>query len=63
VKVRNPWSSESYNGPWNDKDDKWSEAFKREAGFVSANDGTFYTPIENYKDGFMFSINNGDNTN
>ena len=29
VKMRNPWSSESYNGPWRDNDPNWTAAWKK----------------------------------
>lgn len=28
ARVRNPWSSEAYRGPWSDKSDKWTAALK-----------------------------------
>ena len=28
-KVRNPWGSEMYTGPWSDSDSKWTEDFKK----------------------------------
>jgi hypothetical protein len=27
-KMRNPWSSEKYNGPWNDEDSRWTPALR-----------------------------------
>jgi len=29
IKAMNPWGKEEYNGPWNDKDSRWTEAYKR----------------------------------
>jgi hypothetical protein len=28
VRVRNPWSTDDYTGPWNDNDTKWTAALK-----------------------------------
>jgi hypothetical protein len=29
IKMRNPWGSEGYNGPWSDKDDRWTDTIKK----------------------------------
>lgn len=52
VKLRNPWGSEEYAGPFNDKDPKWTDQWKREAGWVDANDGVFHIPLEDFKKAF-----------
>ena len=49
VQVRNPWSTEDYNGPWGDKSSKWTEQFKEEAGYYNMDDGLFFCPIEVFK--------------
>jgi hypothetical protein len=28
LKMRNPWGSEGYSGPWNDKDPRWTDELK-----------------------------------
>ena len=48
AKMRNPWSKEGYNGPWNDNDTRWTEEFKQQAGLVIADDGVFHMPYKNY---------------
>lgn len=48
ARVRNPWNSERYNGPWSDKSDKWTAKFKQEAGYVDSNDGAFFLPFDLY---------------
>lgn len=48
AKVRNPWSSERYNGPWSDSSSKWTEKFKKEAGWKKSNDGAFFLPFDTY---------------
>jgi hypothetical protein len=42
IKIRNPWSSERYTGPWSDSDTRWTADFKSQVGLVVANDGTFF---------------------
>lgn len=32
LKLRNPWGSEMYNGPYSDCDDSWTPELKAEAG-------------------------------
>lgn len=32
VKLRNPWGSERYTGPWSDNSDLWTDALRAEAG-------------------------------
>ena len=42
VKMRNPWSSEGYTGPYSDKAAFWntvSDAEKARVGYKNANDG------------------------
>jgi len=63
VKVRNPFAIDNYTGPWNDSDPLWTDLFKSEAGMESANDGTFFVPIYDYKRGFFMSMSNPDTSN
>lgn len=49
VKLRNPWAIETYTGPWNNKDSKWtSEAQKQVGGVLSKQEGTFFMPISDF---------------
>ena len=34
IKVRNPWGSETYNGPWSDKSNLWDAQSKEEVDLV-----------------------------
>lgn len=52
VHLRNPWGSENYNGPFSDKDSHWTDAWKKEAGWVDADDGKFFIPLEDFKIAF-----------
>ena len=50
VKMRNPWGSERYTGPWGDKDTaKWTADAIKVLDHKLGNDGTFYVPVELYK--------------
>jgi hypothetical protein len=48
AQVRNPWSSENYDGPWSDSSDKWTAANKKEAGYIDKADGKFFMPFDLY---------------
>lgn len=48
VKLRNPWGSEQYTGPFKDDGDEWTDAWKQEAGLVVADDGIFHMPIDDF---------------
>lgn len=52
-KMRNPWGSEQYNGPWNDEDTQWTADFKKQANLsVDKSDGVFYMSVEDYPKAF-----------
>ena len=48
VRMRNPWGSETYHGPWADDSDRWTDAYKQEAGWVDEDDGAWFTTFENF---------------
>jgi len=49
AKVRDPWSSESYSGPWSDSDTSiWTEDRLARAGHTLGDDGVFFMPFGNY---------------
>jgi len=48
AKVRNPWSTEQYNGEWSDNSPKWTEALKKEVNLTNARDGIFFLPFKLY---------------
>lgn len=45
IRLRNPWGSGEWTGPWSDKSDKWdkiSEEAREELGLVVSDDGEFW---------------------
>ena len=46
--MQNPWSAEYYRGDWSDGSDFWTDEFKLEAGWTSADDGVFFMSFEDY---------------
>jgi hypothetical protein len=53
LKMRNPWSSEKYVGPYSDKDlDFWNTvpaSVQTQIGHVDANDGVFFFPMYEFR--------------
>lgn len=53
VKVRNPWASEMYTGPWSDSDNtKWTAEATKALNHTSVDDGSFWLPFAIYKENF-----------
>jgi hypothetical protein len=50
--MRNPWGSELYSGPWNDKDKRWTPALLKQVNHYPANDGVFWMPVEDFRTPF-----------
>jgi len=48
AKIRNPWSTEGYNGAWSDKDKRWTPALLKQADHKLANDGVFFMPLSQF---------------
>lgn len=48
LKLRNPWGSETYKGPWRDDDPQWTDEFKKMAKLVVADDGIFHMTVDTY---------------
>ena len=68
VKLRNPWGTEKYKGPYCDDCKEWndvSQDVKDTLQFTQANDGIFYIPLADYHSYFeetniIFDISDGD---
>ena len=52
IKLRNPWGKETYKGQWRDDDPQWTPEFKAQVNLEPDNDGTFYMPFDQFRDGF-----------
>ena len=48
VRLRNPWGSEKYKGPWCDSCAEWTAETEEQAGLMRSNDGVFFIPIDIY---------------
>ena len=57
VKMRNPWGTEAYTGPWRDGDVEWTPELRAQAGLVQKDDGIFYMPFDAFRNAFtQYSI-------
>lgn len=52
VKIRNPWGSEGYTGPYSDKSSEWTPEARAALGSVDKDDGIFWMTISDFKDLF-----------
>jgi hypothetical protein len=53
IKLRNPWGSELYTGPYSDSSSMWTDAIKEQVGdFEISNDGSFYIDSETFVNEF-----------
>lgn len=59
IKMRNPWGSNEYDGPWSEKSSLWTADYRKQAnGYTNANIGEFFIPIENWLDDYTsLSVN------
>jgi len=56
LKMRNPWATERYDGPWSDSDIVWDsidQATKDSLGFSRENDGIFFIPMNIFISDFV----------
>lgn len=60
VKVRNPWGSANYNGPWSVKSREWSTATPDEVEALKGDskDGIFWIDFATYIENFSFTMIN-----
>lgn len=59
LRVRNPWGTDSYSGPWGDNDSRWTTAYKSQVPFSqNTNDGYFFIEISDFVNAFnYFQVN------
>ena len=48
IRMFNPWSQDKFTGNWSDSSSLWTDALKKEAGWVSSNDGMFFMSFADY---------------
>lgn len=54
-RVRNPWSTDNFNGPWADSSSLWTAAFKAQVPYASnAYDGAFFIADTDFVLGFSY---------
>ena len=63
VRMRNPWGTEKYKGPWCDSCDEWTDETAKQAGHANSNDGVFFIPIDVYQKQVSYSIRNYNDEN
>jgi len=49
VKLRNPWSTDKYNGPWGNKDALWNNDTKSQAGVSPDDEAIFHMPLNQFR--------------
>lgn len=52
VRMRNPWGTEKYKGPWCDSCDEWTDETAKQAGHANSNDGVSSSPSMSTKSKF-----------
>jgi hypothetical protein len=53
LKLRNPWGSEKYHGPYSDSDSVWNTGnYAEQVGLVKADDGIFFIDIPTFMSDF-----------
>ena len=55
IKIMNPWGTETYTGPWNKKDYRWTHSYRIESQVDIEGDAIHYIPLEIFKDSFIES--------
>lgn len=62
MRIRNPWGSETYTGPYYDKDSVWTEELKKEANYIDSDDGLWWIKAEDFHESFEETTMNPDVT-
>jgi calpain-15 len=52
VKLRNPHGKGEWTGDWSDDDSNWNDKLRKQVGMVNGEDGTFFMPIDSFRDNF-----------
>lgn len=55
LRVRNPWNTDNYSGPWGDSSSLWTAEYKAQVPYKSNyNDGVFFIDQDSFKTGFYY---------
>lgn len=54
--MQNPWRFDTYVGPWNDKDPRWTDNYKAQAPWKDLDDGKFFIDIDTFKSSFLYFL-------
>ena len=49
LKMRNPWASETYNGLWNDSDERWTKDLKEGIDHKAQDGSVFFVTPSDFK--------------
>lgn len=52
--MRNPWGTDTFNGPWSDSDSRWTAAYKAQVPYSNSNDGFFFIEASDFVNGFSY---------
>lgn len=52
IKMRDPWSTDKYKGPWSVEDEEWTPELKSQADFTEGEDNTFYMAVGDFQRAF-----------
>ena len=55
LKLRNPWGQGEWTGDWSDKSPIWTDALKKQVGFVDGDDGIFFIELADYLQHFSWT--------
>lgn len=58
LRIRNPWGSDSYTGPWSDGDSRWTTWYKSQVPYANSNEGNFFMEVSDFVKAFYyFTVN------
>lgn len=52
VKLRSPWVTDKYTGPWGNQDAQWNNQTKDQAGVTKEEEGIFHMPLSQFRKTF-----------
>ena len=52
IKMRNPLTTDAYDGPWNLDDETWTPSMKAQVNFTDGEDNTFFMTVRDFREAF-----------